>query len=176
MKKIIDTWQKDHTNVQVKGQYIAQDYYTKIQTQVAGGTPPDVGIADYSRLISYAKGGILLPLDDFISRDKFPLDKLVPGAVAQYRWHEGDFDTGGEGGTMYGIPADAQGFIFAYNKKLSNGTGVTYPTDDWTWDDLLAAAKAITKPDANQWGVYAPRLDVLWSGNFECHRREFYDA
>ena len=66
---------------------------------------------------------------------------------------------------MYGLPSDAQGFIFAYNKKMFDDAGVKYPTDDWTWDDVVSAAKEITKP-GNTWGVLAPTFAALFRGNF----------
>jgi multiple sugar transport system substrate-binding protein len=166
MRSIIDSWVKDHPDVQVEQQYIAEDYWTKLQTQVAGGTPPDVGISDYGRMLPYAKSGILLPISELIARDNFPLDKMLPGAVAQYRWVKGEFDSGGEGGEMYGLPSDAQDQIFAYNKKMFDDAGVKYPTDDWTWDDVVTAGKTITNADQNKWGIQ--RIDpwIMTKGNF----------
>jgi multiple sugar transport system substrate-binding protein len=166
MRDILNIWAKEHPEVELEGQFVPEDYYTKLQTQVAGGTPPDVGIADYGRLLTYAKSGILLPISNLIERDNFPIDKMIPGAVAQYRWREGDFDTGGEGGEMYGLPSDAQPYIFAYNKKMFDEAGVPYPTDDWTWDDVVAAGKAITNADANKWGIRYIDVWTLTKGNF----------
>ncbi|MCX5656786.1 MAG: sugar ABC transporter substrate-binding protein [Candidatus Omnitrophica bacterium] len=45
-----------------------------------------------------------------------------------------------------------------YNKKLFDTKGVSYPTDDWTWSDLLEKAKALTQFDEQgrvvQYGFY----------------------
>ncbi len=166
MRSVIEAWNKEHPEVAMEGQYIPEDYWTKVQTQVAGGTPPDVGIADYGRLLSYAKSDTLLPITELISRDSFPIDKMIPGAVAQYRWRKGDFNVGGEGGDMWGLPSDAQDQIFAYNKKMFDDAGVKYPTDDWTWDDLVTAGKAITKADQNKWGMLMVPTYILAKGNF----------
>ncbi len=166
MKSVIDLWQKEHPDVEVEGQFIPEDYWTKLQTQVAGGTPPDVGIADYGRLLTYAKSGILLSIDDYLQVDKFSVEKMLPAAVAQYRWQEGDFDSGGKGGKMYGLPSDAQCQIIAYNKKMFDAAGVAYPTDDWTWDNLVEAGKTITKADQNIWGMRMIDPGILTKGNF----------
>lgn len=166
MRDVIAGWNEEHPDVAVEQQYIAEDYWTKLQTQVAGGTPPDVGIADYGRMIVYAKDGVLLNITDWVDRDSFPLDKMFPGAVAQYRWVEGDFDSGGEGGGMYGLPSDAQSHIIAYNKSMFDEAGVPYPTDDWTWDDLVEMGKAITKPDENKWGMQVINPAIITKGNF----------
>lgn len=166
MRDVITGWNAEHPDVAVEQQYIAEDYWTKVQTQVAGGLSPDVGIADYGRMIVYAKDGVLLNINDFIDRDAFPLDKMFPSAVAQYRWTEGDFDSGGEGGGMYGLPSDAQSQIIAYNKTMFDEAGVSYPTDDWTWDDLVEMGKAIAKPDENKWGIQAISPWIITKGNF----------
>ncbi|MCC6166252.1 MAG: extracellular solute-binding protein [Caldilineaceae bacterium] len=166
MRDVITAWNTGHPDVSVEQQYIAEDYWTKVQTQVAGGTPPDVGIADYGRMIVYAKDGVLLNITDWVQRDSFPLDKMFASAVAQYRWVEGDFDSGGEGGAMYGLPSDAQSHIIAYNKTMFDEAGVPYPTDDWTWDDLVEMGKAITKPDENKWGMQVINPSIITKGNF----------
>lgn len=166
MKTVIEAWNQEHPDVEVEGQYIPEDYWTKLQTQIAGGTPPDIGISDYGRMLTYAKSGVLLPLDDYLAVDNFSLDKMLPAAVAQYRWQEGDFDSGGDGGKMYGLPSDAQSQIFAYNKTMFENAGVALPTDDWTWDDMVAAGQAITKPDQNIWGIQMISPWILTKGNF----------
>lgn len=166
MQQVIDLWKAENPNTEVEGQFIAEDYDTKVQTQVAAGTPPDVGIAAYQKTVRWAKEGVILPLDDYINRDSYPMSDFLPSAVDNYRWREGDFVVGGQGGKVYGLPSDAQGYLFAYNKNLFDEAKVSYPTDDWTWDDLLTAAKAITKPDEDKWGIYAPSTYALNAGNF----------
>jgi len=166
INQVIDSWKAQNPGVEVEGQFAADDYWTKLQTQMASGVTPDVGISDYGRTVSYAKTGTLLPLDDFIARDGFDLKQYIPAAVAQYRWRDGDFDSGGEDGKMYGLPSDGQGFIFAYNKTRFDEAGVEYPTTDWTWDDLVTAAQKLTDEANNKWGVQAPALGTLLRGDF----------
>lgn len=49
-------------------------------------------------------------------------------------------------GKVYGIPIDAYGMTITINKKLFEDKGVALPPLDWTWDDLLTAAKAVSDP------------------------------
>ena len=168
LNKIIDAWietQKTKgVNVEVERQYGTWDeYWGKLQTQVAAGTPPDIGIADYGRIVSYAKDGVILNIADRVKSSNFPLDKMMPAALAQYRWKTGDIDSGNPAGDLYGLPADAQAQVMVYNKKMFDAAGVAYPTDDWTWDDMLEAAKKLTKPDQSQYGFsFSPGL--TWRG------------
>ena len=166
MRGVIDDFVAANPDVEVEGQFVPDDYWTKLQTQVAGGTPPDVGISDYARVVSYAKSGVLLRITDLVAGSDFPIDKMLPGAVAQYRWGTGDFDTGSEGADLWGLPSDAQAQLFAYNKNMFDEAGVAYPTDDWTWDDLATAGKAITNADANKWGFLVPGWGMWMRGWF----------
>jgi multiple sugar transport system substrate-binding protein len=59
--------------------------------------------------------------------------------------------------TVYGIPRDFDTIALFYNKDLFDKAGVEYPTADWTWDDLRAAAEKLTTEDGSQWG-YASSL------------------
>jgi multiple sugar transport system substrate-binding protein len=164
--QVLQTWKNEHPDAKLTTQYSAgSDYWTKVQTEVAAGTPPSLGIGENDLLVSYAKSGVLASIDDRIKSSKIDLSQYPDSAVSQYRWAEGDRDSGGQGGKMYGLPSDAQGFIFAYNKKLFDAAGVKYPTDDWTWDDVVGAAKEITKPGTT-WGVLAPSFEALFRGNF----------
>ena len=73
MRSVIDEWAKANPNVEVERAVCPEDdYWTKVQTQVASGTPPDVGIADYGRLVSYAKNGMLLSVENYVTANKFP--------------------------------------------------------------------------------------------------------
>jgi multiple sugar transport system substrate-binding protein len=168
MQDILNGFMAANPDVKVVSQFVPQtiDYWAKIQTQVASGDMPDCGMADYGRVVSYAKNGTLLDITNYIMSSKFPIDQAFAGASAQYRWATGDFSSGAKGGNYYGLPSDAQCQIFAYNKKMFDDAGVSYPTDDWTWDDMLSAAKKMTKADQNKWGMKAIDQYILFKGNY----------
>ena len=44
--------------------------------------------------------------------------------------------------------------VLYYNKDMFDAAGLEYPQADWTWDDLLTAAQALTKDGV--YGFYAP--------------------
>ena len=51
-----------------------------------------------------------------------------------------------------GLPYMTQTFVVHYNKSAFKAVGLDAPKDDWTWDDLLAAARKLNKP-GQQWGA-----------------------
>lgn len=165
--QVLQIWKDEHPDAKLTTEYSGgADYWTKVQTEVAAGKPPSLGIGENDQLVSYAKSGVVAQIDDRIESSKIDLSQYPESALSQYRWADGDRDSGGKGGKMYGLPSDAQGFMFAYNKKMFDDAGVKYPTDDWTWDDVVNAAKEITKPGTSTWGILAPSFDALFRGNF----------
>jgi len=166
MREMVGVFEQENREVEVQAEYVTGDYYAKIQSQIASNTTPDAGIASFPWTVSFAKIGALLALDELAARDKYALDQFLPAALAQYRWRAGDFGSGGQGGKQYGLPSDAQPFVFFYNKSAFDKAGQGYPTDNWTWNDVLAAARRLTQAEENKWGISAPGAGPLHQGNF----------
>ncbi len=111
------------------------DYFTKIQTLWASGDAsviPDVMFL--SPIVSYAADGVLENLDPYIAASNYPTDDYWPGLL----------DFGMYEGSVYGFPRDIGLEVLYYNKDIFDEVGVDYPNEDWTWDDLLAAAEKLT--------------------------------
>ncbi len=51
------------------------------------------------------------------------------------------------GEALFAIPVSRGTLALIYNKALFDAAGVDYPRDDWTTDELIAAAKALTGGD-----------------------------
>ena len=126
----------------------AGSFYTKLQTMMAAGTPPDVFYCGDERLPSLASMGVLRPLDDLIEVDREQgrgagLDDFYPVVLDAYRW---DGERTGAG-PLYGLPKDFTTIGFYYNKDLFRQAGVPEPSDDWTWDEFLTAARSVASLD-----------------------------
>ena len=44
---------------------------------------------------------------------------------------------------MYGVPKDKDNIVMCYNKEMFDAAGVSYPDENWTWDDMTAASQKI---------------------------------
>lgn len=124
----------------------AGSFYTKLQTMMAAGEPPDVFYVGNERIPGFGSMGLLEPLDGYLQRDAasgdpraLRLEDFYPQVVDAFRW---DGTTLGKG-ALLGIPKDFTTVGFYYNKDLFRRAGVPFPGDDWTWDDFIAAARAI---------------------------------
>ena len=114
------------------------DYYTKIQTNLAGGTAADLLWLSQEYIAGYAEKGVLLDISDQLSGDSRPAAKLedyFPDVLqtAQYNGH------------TYGLPWVAQPVVLYYNPKLFADAKVDVPNENWTWDDFKAAAQKLTR-------------------------------
>lgn len=125
------------------------EYWTKLETAATGGTIADVFHLNGPNNYKYADYGIILPLDDYIASSGVDMSKYPESLNQIY-----NID-----GVQYGIPMDWDTIGLWYNKELFDAAGVSYPTDDWTWEDLVAAAEAITDESAGVYGIAAGYQD-----------------
>ncbi|MET9340768.1 sugar ABC transporter substrate-binding protein [Nonomuraea sp. NPDC003804] len=143
-EKIIAAFQQANPNVTVKLEITPWDqYWTKLQTAASGGATPDVFWMNSLNVRMYAKGGIITPLEESKAQG------LPPAVVDGYRYD----------GKLYGLPHNVSIPALWYDKKLFDAAGVAYPTADWTWDDVKAAAKKLTDPSKKQFGILAHMWD-----------------
>ena len=138
------------------------EYATKINTLIAGGTLGDAfWTASIEGFNSYSASGVYEPLEELVAAEGFDLAAYFSSTVEALT-----FD-----GKLYGLPWGVHPGWYGlyYNKAMFDQAGVDYPTEDWTYEDLLEAAKKIAKPDEGIYG-YATPLNY-WG--FEAATRAF---
>jgi multiple sugar transport system substrate-binding protein len=70
LKALIQIFEKKHPNIQISFQTAPySDYFTKLQTQIAGGQAPDTFELDYGSFYGYATSGSLLNLSKAAKKD-----------------------------------------------------------------------------------------------------------
>jgi len=138
---IISTYMDMHPEIEIEPMYNTNPS-EKLTVTIAGGTPPDCGWfgAGWPRFYKN-----FLVLDDLIERDadEVKIDEFYPKLLEATTWL----------GKHQVMPMGFTVTIIYYNKDLFDEAGATYPTDDWTWDDLIEMGKAIADPDNNIYGV-----------------------
>ena len=124
-------------NPEVKVEVINWDnYWTLLEAGASGGELADVFWmhSDYSQI--YMENDILLDLTDYIEKDGVDMSIYYPDIAAIYTR---------EDGKIFALPKDHDTIALLYNKAIFDQAGVAYPTDEWTYDDMYEAAKAITE-------------------------------
>ena len=143
---IVQAFQQKHPNITVEVQTASYDqYFTKLQTAIAGGTAPDTFELNYENFVSYSSAGSLLDLSPLATADtEFKPDTYYPRAYSVFQAN----------GKQYGLPETFSDVLLFYNKDLFDAAKVSYPTTDWTWKDELAAAQKLTAKGI--WGDFQP--------------------
>ena len=136
------------------------DYFTKLQTLWAAGDSE--AIPDVLFLFpvpSYAADGVLENLDSYIEDAEYDVEDYWPGLLDSTYFE----------GSVYGFPRDIGLEVLYYNKDIFDEVGIDYPTDDWTWDDFMAALEATTDvADSGRVNRYGLGMEAgkfqLWVG------------
>ncbi len=135
------------TGIEVDWQ-ISTDHRTQLQTAFASGTYPNVFYIDSSYLLDWVDAGVVAIGEDVIED--------------QDGFYESLLDIFTVNGTLYCPPKDFSTMALQYNKDLFDAAGLDYPTSDWTWDDLYAAAEALTDSSAGVIGMVTPPNFERW--------------
>jgi multiple sugar transport system substrate-binding protein len=155
-QQVLRVFQERNPGIQVE--YInipSNEYLAKITAMMAAGSPPDVFFINNIDFPGLASRGVLRPLDPFIQRDKYPTGDIFPGILKAFQWE----------GAQYGLPRDVSNLVVFYNRNLLRKAGLPDPKPDWTWDDFLRYAKALTvEKDGKrvQWGVSFQTFYLFW--------------
>jgi ABC-type glycerol-3-phosphate transport system substrate-binding protein len=112
----------------------------------------------WSRPLQTSDYPALLDLRPLLDADPaFPRDDFPPAMLAYYS----------NDGRLYGLPYIIGMRVLSYNYAAFEAAGLQPPRADWTPDDFLAAAQALTKGDGEQrqWGYIPlgdPQADLLF--------------
>ncbi|WP_163508249.1 ABC transporter substrate-binding protein [Fodinicola acaciae] len=133
------------------------NYDQKVAALFLSGKAPDFFWCGNDTEQSLGQKGLLYDWTDYLARRTNGMDpaKFVPGALDYWR---------GPDHRLYGLPTLVNAYGFYYNEKLLAAAGVPAPRPGWTYDQLFAAAAALTK--ANGPGLVVDAKDGGWGSPF----------
>ncbi len=161
VQRVLDAYRKEHPEIAIKVIH-AVDYNRKLNTMIAGGTPPDVFYVNASDLQYYASKGALLDLQNLIERDSSEVnpEDFFPKLMEAFRWQ----------GDLYGLPKDFTPLVMYYNKDMFDEAGLPYPDETWDWRKFLDSARKLTREKGSrgfkQYG-FVPSFGNLPSFGYE---------
>lgn len=104
----------------------------------------------FSGISSAEDRAAILSIEPFLDADQeVNADEFYPSAIDAFSYQ----------GQLWGLPAETSQTVIYYNKALFDAAGVPYPAPDWTMDDFLTTAVALTSgddPETKQYG-YVPQ-------------------
>lgn len=141
MKKAIDVFTHANPNISVSIElYDWNHYWTKIQTEVAGGDAADLSWGHLAWWPGFiANGHYYLNEAPYIKRDKVDLGAYYAQLVDLYKIN----------GQPTSLPKDWDTITVFYNKSLLQKAGLPDPSSGWTWNptdggDFLRYAQKLT--------------------------------
>ncbi|GAA3704732.1 sugar ABC transporter substrate-binding protein [Nonomuraea antimicrobica] len=138
-------FERENPNVDVVVETAPFDqYFTKLQTSIAGGTAPDTFELNYENFVTYASAGSLLDLG------------TVGGDGDNSVYAQESLNAFKRDGKQYALPASFSTVVLFYNKDLFKAAGVAPPTAAWTWADEQAAAEKLTDRKKGVYGDFQP--------------------
>ncbi len=164
LQAVIDKVNAKQTAYEIVHEPAPADYYTKVQTMFAGNTAPDLLWFGQEYIAPYASKGVLMDLTDRLNTDQ-------RGAAKLNDYFPMVLESAQMNGKTYGLPWIAQPVIVYYNKKLFQEKNVPLPTDAWTWDQFLDAAKKLTDKSKGVYGTafngWPPVHMFIWQAGGE---------
>ena len=122
-----------------------QDYWTKIKTRMSSADAPCIVTTQAAR--AQELGELLTPLDDLAKEAGLDLTRynqaMMQGMTVD--------------GKVRAIPYDAEPMVLFYNKTMFTQAGLKEPGVDYTYEQFLSDAKALTK-DGVQGFAVAPDI------------------
>ncbi|TDE97447.1 extracellular solute-binding protein [Occultella glacieicola] len=148
---LVDAFTEQHPDIRVRIQAIQGndwgDFFSKILTMIAAGTPPDV--------VNVATEGTQLfasrmaePLDSYVLRDAADLqeyfDDVHPTLLEAFMYE----------GSLFQLPTDFNAANMYLNTDALNTAGLDRPADDWTKDDFTDLLRAMRTTNTDDFVPY----------------------
>jgi multiple sugar transport system substrate-binding protein len=136
-QELVAAFQAAHPGVRVELAHVPSpaDYRTRLAVEFAGGNPPDVSLMNYRRYAAFAARGVLEPLDGYLAAsEEIGAQDFYPVTLQAFTWQ----------GRLTCLPQNISSLVVYYNQDLFDRAGLAYPADDWTWENFVRTAAALT--------------------------------
>ncbi|MDI3404210.1 ABC transporter substrate-binding protein [Streptomyces cavernicola] len=148
LKQLAALVHKKHPNIRIDLNTAPfKDYFTKLQTQAAGGEQPCLVSMQSLRLPGFAE--LMEPLDAHVK--KAGTEGFEPAATEALQYE----------GKTYALPMDLAAMVVYYNKDAFAKAGVPEPKAGWKVADFEKAAKSLTGQGKKGFGLSFSDLHSL---------------
>jgi multiple sugar transport system substrate-binding protein len=173
MEEIVKAYRKERPKLSIRIEQLPDDAAETVQrvtTARIGNQLPDI-LENLDILVNdLSENNLTADLTPWFERGQgLTLDSFMGDFVTHYRPLERRRE-------LHGLPVSADATVIYYNKELFERAGVPEPSGEWTWEQLVGAARTITDEDREVWGIF-PLGD--WQANYnpalEAHGVRVFD-
>lgn len=135
-ESLVAAFEAQHPDIDVELVTVASngDHMAKLSADYAAGDPADVFLVNYRRFGQLARNGAIEPAQGYLADVDVDLEDLYPEPVDA-------FTVDGE---LQCLPQNASSLAVYYNRDLFVEAGVPEPGDEWTWQEFVETATALT--------------------------------
>ena len=113
-----------------------EDLLARLSTSFAGGSPPDLFLLNYRFYGQFAARGVIEPIEERVqSSDTFAESDFYAEALEAFHWN----------GELTCLPQNVSSLVVFYNRELFRRFQIPDPIPNWTWNDFVAIARALTR-------------------------------
>lgn len=137
-EELVQAFEDENPTVDVELSPVAEqdDLMAKLTTQFASGRPPEVFLVNYRNYGQFAASDVLAPVQSFLDQSTvLDEDDFAAQALDAFRYDDAELTC---------MPQNVSSLVTYYNVDMFEAAGVPLPEPDWSWDDFLAAAQALT--------------------------------
>lgn len=134
---LVKAFQTDNPDYRIDLRYVPddKDYRRRLAADFSAGTPSDVFLLNYRRIAPFAAEGAMAPIGPMLAQST---------VIKEADFYQPAIDAFRYNGELWCLAQNVSSLVMYYNKALFDAAGVAYPSADWTWDDFVAAARALT--------------------------------
>ena len=167
-RNAINLFQQEHANITIKSWFADfNSYFNKLNTQIAGGSSPDLIQMDISYIKQYAGEKQILDLTSLINDKTIDLSDFDKDVLSNSM----------DNNVLYGIPLGANYECLFYDTDFVKQAGLEPPPTTWTWADFATYTGKLSQALAPQkiYGAqdFSGAIDIfeIWVRQ---HSRELY--
>lgn len=137
-ENLVAVFHEVHPDIEVQLQHIPgqNNYRQRLAAAFSSGEPPDVMLLNYRRFGTFSAQEGLEPLTHYLAKSEVISESDFFQPVIESFYLEDE---------LWCIPQNVSSLVVYYNKDLFDAAGIPYPTNEWTHDDFLAAARQLTQ-------------------------------
>lgn len=151
-QRIFNRFMAANPDIKIVSQLDGTSHLQKLNTELAGGNPPDLMMSWELDYPAYAKRGVFMDYHQFINHDsQFQHQVLSQEYAAVLKMFS-------QKGKLYVLPEQITDVVLFYNKDHVAQAGLKMPTSwtdkSWTWDKFLSYAQKLTQTSSGRVSRY----------------------
>jgi len=148
LQKLLDEFYAESGIKVVQETMTWDEQYVRLMSAIQAGTPPDITWGGEDVTLTLHTAGAIQPVTDIV-QELDGLYQFVP-IHRDKMFYQSEY---------WAVPVFALSYNFWYRKDLFSAAGLKPPE---TWDDVVAAAKALNDPANQRWGISLPTGETMY--------------